>query len=203
MKRVYIIRHGQTDYNLRGVVQGSGIDAPLNETGRRQATAFYEHFKSTPFDKVYTSTLQRTHQSVGPFLGQLSHEKHGALDEISWGVYEGKAINLKDRGIFAELTGKWKLGMLDEALEGGESPNQVAKRQRKFVPLIQERRDEQNILICMHGRAMRVFLCVLLGIPLVEMDRFDHSNLCLYELGMREEGSFELLRANYTEHLTV
>ncbi|NDE62419.1 MAG: histidine phosphatase family protein, partial [Cyclobacteriaceae bacterium] len=40
-KKIYLVRHGQTDYNLQGVVQGSGIDAPINATGRAQAEAFF------------------------------------------------------------------------------------------------------------------------------------------------------------------
>lgn len=202
MKRVYVIRHGQTDYNLRRVVQGSGIDAPLNETGRQQAAAFYKHFKEVSFDKVYTSKLIRTQQSVNAFIDRFPHESHAELNEISWGVYEGRTIGESDRGLFAELTGQWKDGLLDKALENGESPNQVAERQKRFMPLIQERSDEKQILICMHGRAMRIFMCVLLGLPLIEMDRFEHSNLCLYELEMHTDGTFKLLRANYTEHVS-
>ena len=40
LKDIYLIRHGETDYNRMGVVQGSGIDADLNELGNRQAQAF-------------------------------------------------------------------------------------------------------------------------------------------------------------------
>lgn len=202
MKRIYVIRHGQTDYNLRRVVQGSGIDAPLNETGKQQAAAFHEHFKTVPFDKVYTSALIRTQQSVSAFIEKHPHEIHSELNEISWGVYEGKVISEEDRTFFTQLTDGWKEGLLDTALENGESPKEVAARQQRFVPLIQNRTDEEHILICMHGRAMRIFMCVLLGLRLEEMDRFEHSNLCLYELGMHPNGRFELLRGNYTEHLT-
>ncbi|EJF08716.1 histidine phosphatase family protein, partial [Pontibacter sp. BAB1700] len=35
IKKIYLIRHGQTDFNLQGIVQGSGVDASLNELGRR------------------------------------------------------------------------------------------------------------------------------------------------------------------------
>jgi len=201
MKSIYIIRHGQTDYNLRGIVQGSGVNAPLNERGQQQAQAFYRHFKSVPFDKVYTSKLMRTYQSVQPFIDYTPHEAYEELNEISWGDHEGKNVNYYDQSVFSALTSSWKRGELDRALSNGESPNEVAARQRRFVPVLQERLEEKNVLICMHGRAMRVFLCVLLGLPLVEMDQFEHSNLCLYQLEMTQSRGFKVLKSNYTAHL--
>ncbi|MEO0734980.1 MAG: histidine phosphatase family protein, partial [Bacteroidota bacterium] len=42
---VYIVRHGQTDFNLQGIVQGSGVDASLNDTGRSQGQHLYEQYR--------------------------------------------------------------------------------------------------------------------------------------------------------------
>jgi probable phosphoglycerate mutase len=63
-KEIYLIRHGETEYNKKGIVQGSGIDADLNETGRNQAEAFHRKYGDVAFQKVYTSALVRTHQTV-------------------------------------------------------------------------------------------------------------------------------------------
>ncbi len=68
LKDIYLIRHGETDYNRMRVVQGSGIDADLNELGKRQAQAFFEHYQNLALDKIYTSALRRTHQSVKGFI---------------------------------------------------------------------------------------------------------------------------------------
>ena len=46
-------RHGQTDFNQSGIVQGSGVNASLNEIGQKQAAAFYKKFKDYPFDVIY------------------------------------------------------------------------------------------------------------------------------------------------------
>ena len=59
-KTIYIIRHGETDYNRQGIIQGSGVDSDLNETGRIQAEKFFKAYHHIPFDKVYTSELKRT-----------------------------------------------------------------------------------------------------------------------------------------------
>ena len=67
-KTIYLIRHGETDLNKRGVVQGRGMDTDLNDFGRKQSEAFYKAYKHVPFDKIYTSTLKRTHQTVKGFI---------------------------------------------------------------------------------------------------------------------------------------
>ncbi|MFM8834340.1 MAG: histidine phosphatase family protein, partial [Cytophagales bacterium] len=69
-KKIYIIRHGQTDFNLRGIVQGSGVDSSLNDTGRAQANAFFQAYQHVDFDKIYTSKLVRTRESVQQFIGK-------------------------------------------------------------------------------------------------------------------------------------
>ncbi|QIX60499.1 histidine phosphatase family protein [Hymenobacter lutimineralis] len=183
VKKIYLIRHGQTDFNVRGIVQGSGVDSSLNEAGRRQAAQFFAAYGHIPFDKVYTSKLQRTHQSVQGFLDLgLPHEQHGGINEISWGIREGTRITPEEDEEYYSVLQQWRAGQTATAMAGGESPDEVAARQRPFIELLTSRPEEETVLVCMHGRAMRVLLCQLLGYPLSQMDSFEHHNLCLYKL---------------------
>ncbi len=183
VKKIYLIRHGQTDFNVRGIVQGSGVDSSLNEAGMRQAARFFAAYQHVPFDKVYTSTLQRTHQSVHDFLQRgIPHEIHAGLNEISWGEREGTRITPDEDEEYHGVLQQWKQGQTSARLLGGESPDEVAARQRPFIELLKSRPEEENVLVCMHGRAMRVMLCQLLNYPLGCMDAFEHHNLCLYKL---------------------
>lgn len=183
VKKIYLVRHGQTDFNVRGIVQGSGVDSELNATGRTQAARFFAAYKQVAFDKVYTSTLKRTHQSVQGFLDLgLPHEQHAGLNEISWGVREGTRITAEEDEEYHRVLQQWRLGNTSIPMAGGESPDQVAARQRVFVDLMLSRPQEENILVCMHGRAMRVLLCQLLNYPLSCMDAFEHHNLGLYQV---------------------
>lgn len=198
-KILYIIRHGQTDLNLKGIVQGRGVDAPLNETGIRQAEAFYAHYQHVDFEKIYTSTLLRTHQTVAPFVG-IPTEQLAGLDEIGWGIYEGKEQNPDIMAGFVELTERWRMGELDRAVEGGETPNQLAARQREALSHILSHPDEKTVLVCMHGRAMRVFLCLLIERDIASMDEFPHTNTALYKVHY-DGKQFSIVDAYNIEHL--
>ncbi len=182
-KKIYLIRHGQTEYNKKGVVQGSGIDSDLNETGRAQANAFYNTYQHVHFDKIYVSALKRTHQSVQSFLDRsLPYEILSDLNEISWGKREGIPVDEEGDAYYHQMLDSWRAGKTDVAIEGGENPEQVAERIRRALDHILKQQEEDQILICMHGRAMRVMLSVMLNYPLRCMDMFEHTNLCLYQL---------------------
>lgn len=200
-KQIYLIRHGQTEFNKKGIVQGSGIDVGLNAIGRVQANAFYQTYKHIDFDKVYTSVLKRSIESVQGFLElNIPHEAHIGLNEISWGDKEGRPTTPEENQAYHDMLAGWQKGDLHLKSKGGESPIEVQTRQKKVLDVILSRPEEQNILICMHGRAMRIFLCLMLSYPLQEMDRFEHSNLCLYKI--HYTGSmFAVESFNDTEHL--
>jgi broad specificity phosphatase PhoE len=182
-KKIYLIRHGQTDYNLKGIVQGSGVDAPLNEKGRAQSLAFFNAYKHIKFDKVYTSILKRSIESVEGFINSgIPHEPFAGLNEISWGSREGQMITPDEDAYYHWVLKQWQEGNTSMPIEAGESPQQVADRQKPVMDYILSKKEEDTILICMHGRAIRILLCLLLNYPLKSMDIFEHENLCLYLL---------------------
>jgi broad specificity phosphatase PhoE len=202
-KTIYLIRHGQTEYNLQGIIQGRGIDSDLNEIGKLQAEAFFQSYQHIKFDTIYTSTLKRTQQSVQAFINLgIPTKAHDGLDEINWGVYEGKKVTVEHRTTFEHITSRWRNGNLDYAPEGGESPMELQDRQKGALEFISESQVEKNILVCMHGRAMRSFLCLMLNKPLELMDDFPHTNLCLYKLVLHRDSSIALIEKNNTSHLT-
>lgn len=203
IKTIYLIRHGETDFNRQGIVQGSGVDSDLNELGQAQAEAFFQRYQHISFDKVYTSALKRTHQSVKKFLDKgLPWEQHEGLNEISWGVREGKVPNDVDNEYYKILIDGWINGKVDMPSEGGESPLDVINRQKPVIDLIISRPDEETILIAMHGRAIRIILTLLLERELHEMDTFEHANLCLYKLEYHyEHGKFFVELENDLSHL--
>ena len=201
LKKIYLLRHGQTDYNLQGVVQGSGIDAPINATGRAQAQAFFEAYQEVQFDQLYHSALIRTRQSIQGFIDLgIPVTSLVELNEISWGNYEGTPMTPEEGEYYRMMLHQWQQGNLDYAIAGGESPNSVAERLHRAIQIILNG-PGQTILVCMHGRAMRIFLSLICQTPLKEMDQYEHGNLCLYLLQQDENGGFVLGKQNDQEHL--
>lgn len=200
-KTLYIIRHGETDLNKRGIVQGRGMDTDLNELGLKQAKAFYRAYRHIPFDKVYTSTLKRTHQTVQHFIDSgIPWVQYPGLDELAWGIYEGREATHETKTEYRKITRLWTKGHLHEKFESGESPLEVKERQLIVLEKLIEKNEDRNLLICMHGRAMRLFLCLLTHLPLTEMETFPHSNTTLYKVKYDGKG-FSIIDFNNTDHL--
>lgn len=199
---IYLIRHGETDFNKQNIVQGSGVDTNLNAQGIWQAEQFYAHYQHIAFDHICISALKRTYQSVQKFIeiDKIPYSIHEGLNEINWGIIEGKRQNENDREQYFKVTNEWSNGNFHSRMFGGESAIELQNRQKNELKNIIEKMAKNNLLICMHGRAMKSFLCLLLNRPLSEMENFKHSNLGLYILAF-DKGHFELLDSNNQDHL--
>ncbi len=181
-KKIYLIRHGQTGHNHRGIVQGRYVDSKLSKKGFLQAAAFYDSYKHVPFQKVYTSELTRTKQTVKPFIDDgIPYESLAGLDEICWGESEGLFANGSNNKKYFAMIDAWKKGHTHLKLEGGESPIDLMKRQQEAIDYIINQ-PEDLVLVCMHGRAMKILLAWITGRNVKYMDEFDHDNLSLYIL---------------------
>ncbi len=200
-KKIYLIRHGQTDYNLKGLVQGSGVNSDLNQTGRDQAAKFYEYYKNIPFKKIYTSKLKRSIQSVQSFIDAgIPHEAYEGFNEINWGNKEGTEVSFGDNTYYWSMVKKWRDGEVNFKPEGGESPVDLQIKQQEVMNIILSKKEEDFILICMHGRAIRILLSSILHQDLTLMDTFHHENLGLYIINYDGE-NFVVEKANDRKHL--
>jgi broad specificity phosphatase PhoE len=201
-KKIVLLRHGQTDFNLKGIVQGSGVNSPLNETGQQQALDFYTAYRDYGFDHVWTSALLRTHQTVQGFIdNRLPWTVLPDLNEISWGKHEGQPITPEEDKYYQWMLKQWQLGDTQHKIEGGESPDDVAQRLQRALQQIKQSPSTLS-LVCMHGRAIRIMLCLMLNYPLKSMDMFEHKNACVYELQFT--GSmFHVLKHNDISHLRL
>jgi broad specificity phosphatase PhoE len=200
-KTLYIIRHGQTDFNKQNIIQGSGIDSDLNVIGRLQAESFYDAYKDVGFDLLLTSTLKRAVQSVEHFINEgIPHIPHHGLNEINWGMLEGTKSSPSQRKLFEEMIREWKNGNLEKTVEGGESPLEMKNRQMETLNLLLAS-PAKTILIASHGRALRSFMCLLTGRSQQYMHIFPHTNLGLYVLEQQTDTSFIIKTQNDTGHL--
>ena len=195
--KLYIIRHAETEYNKKGIIQGSEVDSDINDVGESQANSFYEYYKDINFDKIYVSDLKRTFQTIRRFTENgLSYEKLKEFNEISWGINQGKSDDLED---YARLIDTWLAGNLDNKFEEGESPNEMSVRLVKgFNKVLDD--DHDTVLLCIHGRALRILLSKIIDNDLTKMDKYVHSNTGLYILEYKN-GKYEILGSNLRDHL--
>ena len=195
--KLYIIRHAETEYNRKGIIQGSEVDSDINDIGESQANSFYEYYKDINFDKIYVSDLKRTFQTIRRFTENgSSYEKLKEFNEISWGVNQGKSDDLED---YARLIDTWLAGNLDNKFEEGESPNEMSVRLVKgFNKVLDD--DHDTVLLCIHGRALRILLSKIIDNDLTKMDKYVHSNTGLYILEYKND-KYEILGSNLRDHL--
>ncbi len=197
---IYILRHGETEFNRLGIVQGSGVDTDLNETGQSQARAFFEAYRDVDFQLIVTSKLKRTHQTVQAFIDQhIPWIQTPDINEISWGEHEGLPVTPEHIEIYKRTITHWQSGNLEASMPGGESASQLLERVSRFVDWLKTR-PEQRIVVATHGRTLRCLLTLLKGVGPGDMEGMPHANTGLYILRY-EDDQFIFDRENDLQHL--
>ena len=195
--RLNIIRHAETEYNKIGKIQGSEVDSDLNDHGINQSILFFNYYRNFNFQKIYVSGLKRTYQTVEKFIDiGIPYKKIDDFNEISWGVNQGKNDDLLE---YKSLTNSWKNGDLDNKFLKGESPNEMLIRLERGLNLILNDK-LKNVLVCIHGRALRILLSKIIDDDLSKMDQYDHSNTGMYVIDF-DGKNFKLLESNLKIHL--
>ncbi|MGK0389356.1 MAG: broad specificity phosphatase PhoE [Maribacter sp.] len=199
-KIIYFVRHGETDFNKKMIVQGSGVNSDLNEEGLEQGIALYEAYKHIDFELVMTSALKRTHQTARKFIeAGIFWEQYTEIDEICWGIHEGKPGNEAMKQNYKNLNASWTAGDYDARIPEGESAADLGERVARFFKVL-ERKKEQRILVCTHGRTLCAVSCYLESRPLKDMHLFKHKNTALTKASYTN-GEFKILLKNDISHL--
>lgn len=199
-KTIFIVRHGETDFNRQRIIQGSGVDSQLNATGKKQAQAFFQYYHHIPFQAILTSKLQRTHQTVKGFIElDIPWEQFAEINEMNWGIHEGKSGTPDMAAEYQAVRNSWSNGDYAARITGGESAAELGERIRRFVNYLRQR-SEEHILICSHGRAMSALMTVLKQEELKRMNQYQNSNTGLWKTHFAR-GLFHFEIENNTEHL--
>ena len=203
MKKIlYILRHGETNENKIGIVQGQGIDSSLNELGLWQASQFFKKYKNRSFDQIIASGQKRSYQTIEAF--ESNHQRIHRdirINEISWGEHEGKAGEPDLMIKYYKILDAWKSGDFDASPISGESASKLYERINEFINDIQVN-PYQQILVCTHGRTLRALVCRLLQLPLSQMENVKQNNTGLY-IFEYEHLHWKMIQENDLSHLTI
>lgn len=197
---LYLVRHGETDYNRASIMQGRRVNSCLNDEGRRQAAALARRFASIPVDAIYTSTLKRareTAQTVAEVHPEARLVALEDLEEMSWGIFDG----VRPGSDIEDAYHRWRSGDYAYAVERGESILDVQTRALRALGQILDAEEGKRVLVVTHGRFLRILLSsVLDGYGLNRMEEIHHTNtgLNLLEFDGR---TFRAQLLNCTAHL--
>lgn len=198
-RKVILARHGETELNRLGIVQGSGVDPALNEFGEQQSDALFQALEHK-VDLVGSSGMLRAKQTAEPFVATgIPYFEDDRFREICWGEHEGKIAEPWMRADYQALMEAWDSGNLDASHRGGESALELASRlSAAWQSLIE--RHFSSALVITHGRALRCLVCLLEGKPLSYMNTFEHANGGYY-IVEEEMGAWHISDYNRRDHL--
>lgn len=180
---LYLVRHGQTAWNLEKRLQGA-TDNALNETGRRQAADLVQRLAGVRFERIYSSGLKRAQETAAAFAGNTPVIPLTALNERSFGKFEGIFEDERSGGLYAEFARRG--AVLDDALDGGESLQSQADRVKAAVREITARHRSGSVAIVAHGGVNPLALAALLDLPVAEaVARVKQSNDEVYVVRLR------------------
>jgi probable phosphoglycerate mutase len=182
MRRLVLVRHGETAWNTEGRVQGS-TDVPLSAEGFAQAEALAAYLarSGARFDRVFTSDLARarvTAERLSATLGGPGPEATDLLREIHCGSWEGRSVDDLKREVREEYD-RWR-GDCAFAVPGGESVLCVRARvERFFSQREKELEASSEVLLVGHGILNRMVLSVVMGLSPQESRYFGQDNTAL------------------------
>lgn len=199
--RLFLVRHGETEYNKKGMMQGRGIDAPLNETGRHQAELVANVLEPEGAEEIVASGMMRTIETARPLSEKLSKPIHSfnELDEMNFGDLEGqKTVNIQKE--LEDIHRTWAAGEINIPIPGGESPLEVYERADGRIRRILNEGNHQTKVFFLHGRLIRILLSKWLGYGLQNMHKIEHQNGAINHI-LKNHVSFNIVYLNKIDHL--
>lgn len=202
MQKVFLARHGQTNWNQEMRFQGRE-DIPLNETGRNQARRLAGRLGRENLSAVFTSPLSRARETAEIIVaghGLLPQPVEG-LGEIYFGRLEGKTYS--EMSVDEQnAVDQWMANPETSVLPGGETFKFFRKRILKsFQELLDRARPEQNFVVVSHAGVIKVLVADLLGIPFSHFTRLKLSPSSLTAFLYDDWGNAYLDLFNDTCHL--
>lgn len=183
MTKVYLVRHGETDYNKMGCYYG-WTDCSLAQEGIKQSQALRKSFENIQYDVMLSSDLKRAAETaniINRSPREIMVDKR--LRELNFGQWEGKSYE----EIATEYTEHWNLWIEDfenATPTEGESFVTMYNRICEYMDEVLNLYKDKSIVIVSHNGSLRIIVAYLLGLPLEKIwsFNFDHGKYSLLEV---------------------
>jgi broad specificity phosphatase PhoE len=187
MSRVYLVRHGQTAWNVGEIFRGRA-DIPLDETGRQEVHLAGETLKDETLHAVYSSPLSRsmeTAENIAKFH-DISVTPLDAIIDVSYGEWEGLG-NQEVQQKYPDLHALWLTEPHKVLFPGGESLDEVRSRTMAALEDLLVKHQHENFALVAHRVPNKVICCALLGLDNSHFWRIQQdtasTNLFVYRNG--------------------
>lgn len=172
MKILYLMRHGETMFNIQKRIQG-WCDSPLTDNGKQQAQRVKTYFEShcIHLDHAYCSTSERACETL-ELITDLPYIRFKELKEMFYGELEGESERLNKHLTLQDCETFY-------LQYGGESSNEVKERMMKTLKIIMEKENHQNVLAVSHAGACFNFLRAIQD-PIEELNK-GFGNCCIFK----------------------
>jgi broad specificity phosphatase PhoE len=200
---IHLVRHGVTEWNRDGLVQG-WTDVALSEDGRRQAARLALALRDVPIARIVTSDLGRAVETAEAIVRDrdVAVEKHPELREYHCGEWEGRAY-LEIRAHDRERFWAW-FNDPETPMPGGESMTTAGRRVAPLLARLLEemagRTEGGSLVVVGHGGISRLLAAELLQMPLevAKRLRLDNASISIFEPFL---GGWALKLWNSVSHL--
>lgn len=159
---IYIVRHGQTDWNKKTKLQGRS-DISLNEEGKKVAAQTGKGLSNIKFDRIISSPLKRAIQTAELIRGNraINIEIDDRIIEMGFGSFEGLEFDKSRLHNYGELNNFFNHPHLYVPPEGAETINELRVRTASFMKELIEKVSADNILVVTHGAAISGLLAYI------------------------------------------
>ena len=145
VKKWYLIRHGETDFNKKRFFYGKA-DVSINETGKEQAALLHQLMKGKSISRVYTSQLKRTQETAAIIFPDQNPTAYKALNERDFGLWEGRTAN-EIQAAFPLVWEEWLESPFKVTPSKAEPFNKFKERVWSIVQEIRERADPEIVIV--------------------------------------------------------
>src|ERR1035437_3955566 len=174
---VRIARHGESEGNFAGSLQGARFDTPLSARGSRQAEYLAIRLPGEAIDAVWASPMIRARETaaaVAAVLG-LGVSLDPDLVEFDWGAWSGRPYDGEIEKEVSGVRARGRAGETELSPSGGESPARAAARADRFLARLLSSGSRAPLVVA-HGRFNRILMTRLLGRALGRMDEIRQRN---------------------------